>query len=147
MKVFGYAVFEGYLPQPSELNVKVPGNVNVQIFYERGSWRARSLPSKAEFKNSERPLAKTCAEQIAGRFEKQIEPWEWRDESGELTDCPDEVSLSHLIGLNHAQAGLKIGTRKTMCGKLVPLKRVAAEQNVNCQQCKIAVEKMRAEAK
>lgn len=144
MKIFGSAIFEGYKPTPDQIVVKIPGKVPVEIFYDRGMWRARSPLTGGEFKGVERPIAEKCAELVTERFERQIEPWVWRDETGEVTHSPGESSVTHLIGPHHMQAGLKGGHRKTMCGKTVPVRRLAAEQQVSCGQCVIAVEQLRA---
>jgi hypothetical protein len=139
MKVFARAQFENYKVQPWQIAIKILGPVTIEVFKDTGEvWKARTLPTGGVHKELGGP-ADYVMRGIAERFENQLTPWEWVDETGSPAPAPGTDVLTHIIGEHRMQAGLKPNVHRTLCGKLVLKGRIVKASAAKCEQCQKAL--------
>jgi hypothetical protein len=145
MKAFARATFRGYRGRPGEIQMKMPDvAMEVELFKERGNWKARAVETRGVFRGIEGPVEMAMRE-TAAMFDSQEIAWHWVDEDGQPAEAANEPRLSHLIGPPEAQQQFP-RIKRTLCGRTVMSHRIEDRlEKVNCPQCRIALDKLPAE--
>lgn len=145
MQAFARATFRGYKGRPGEIQLKMPDiAMEVELFKERGNWKARAVKTKGVFKGIETQV-ESAMRQAAALFETQETEWQWVDKDGNPAEAANEPAVTHLIGPPEAQQ-MFLRIRRTLCGRTVMSHRIEDRlEKVNCPQCRIALDKMPAE--
>lgn len=145
MVAFARATFRGYKGRPGEIQLKMPDiPMEVELFKERGNWKARAVKTHGVFKGIEASI-EGAMRQAAAMFESQDTDWQWVDKDGHPAEAGNEPALLHLIGPPETQQQFP-RIKRTLCGRTVMSHRIEDRlEKVTCTQCRIALDKMPAE--